>query len=1310
MRKTRSTNGFTALRIEGGIFPPEFLQIVATQEAKQQSSSDYGISRSLNLKDELARYWRIANDLYTTYTERSQRADLDPEKVGVTEWLIPFLQDVLGYRDIEDCGNVDIRGRQFPITHHTCNQTVPLVLTTRNFDLDRSDPRFGEEGRRRSPHALMQEYLNAADNCLWGLISNGTRLRLLRDNPSLTRPAYFEADLELIFQEQLYSDFAAMWLMLHATRLKPVDGKPNLCILESWRKAAHETGERALEKLREGVTEALRQLGNGFIQHPRNGELRKTIAEGQLTAYNLFQELLRLVYRFLFLFTVEERNLLHPPQATEEQRAIYREGYSLARLRELAIRRRYYDQHSDLWRAVQIVFRGLARGAQPLGLNAFGGLFAEEQCPTLDKSRISNERLLEAIRALSYFRSNDTLTRINYRDMDTEELGSVYESLLELHPYIDVEAQPWIFGFVNDITEGSARGSDRRLTGSYYTPSSLVNELIQSTLEPVMAEAIAKRPDNPRAALLELKIIDPACGSGHFLLAAARRMAAEIAKLESDTDTPDELVRQRTLRDVVQHCIYGVDRNPLSVELCRTALWIETVDPEKPLTFLDSHIQCGDSLVGILDPKMLEDGIPDDAYAVLTGDDRNICNELRRKNRQSRSSVQMNIFDQENAQPFNLAIDQMPEETLEDIEAKRKVWEAARENTAWWQEEFRANLYVAAFFAPKTKVNSNKVPVNEDLNRVRLGITMSPGLEEFVTKLARKHRFLHWYLAFPEIMKRGGFDVVIGNPPWERIKLQEQEFFASRSPEIANAPNKAVRERLIRALSRTDATPAEKALYHEFQEAKREAEAASQFIRTSGRYPRTGVGDVNTYAVFAETFMNLIAPSGRAGLIVPTGIATDNSTKKFFEEVSTKGRLVSLYDFENREAIFSGVHRSYKFCLLTLGHNVPQAQFVFFATNVEQLHENERRFSLSPDDIRLINPNTKTCPVFRSKADAELTKKLYSRVPVLIDENKGEEGNPWGISFMRMFDMANDSGLFRTFEQLSAEGARLIGNSWVDTRGEIWVPLYEAKMIHQFDHRWATYKENGKDCRDVTEDEKGRTDFEPLPRYWVPQREVEERLASKGWKRQWLMGWRKITNATNERTIIASFLPIVGIGDSMYIQILDSRIQIEKVLALFGNISTLVCDFIARQKIGGTNLNFFIAKQFAIIPPDYYKLNELDFITPRVMELVYTSESMRPFAQDIGYEGPSFAWNPERRAVLRAELDAYYAHLYGLTRDELRYILDPAEVYGEDYPSETFRVLKQNEIGQFGEYRTQRLVLQAWDRLVAEGRIPRNMR
>ncbi len=1138
--------------------PAEFLQTIAALEAPEQTGLAYGLSKSLALKEELARYWRIANDLHSSYSPRRSG--------GVGEWLMPLLRDVLGYDDL-----TALPGEH--LTHRACRESVPLLLTTSDFELDDADARFGDEGRRQTPHGLMQEYLNDEDDFLWGIVANGAKLRLLRDNSSLTRPACIEADLELMFAEALYADFAALWLTIHASRLRPTNGQPSSCILESWRAQAHQTGERALDNLRDGVTEALRQVGGGFLQHPDNAALRAALDRGELSPEGYFQQVLRFIYRLLFLFAAEERTLLHTPGATDQQRALFAAGYSLARLRERAQRRRHYDQHRDLYEGLRITFAALARGEQALALPALGGLFRADQCPDLERATLANEPLLEAVRNLAFFRTGEGLARVNYRDMGTEELGSVYESLLELQPVVDVHTTPWTFGFVGDGLSGEKpRGSERKLTGSYYTPATLVNELIKSTLEPVLAQAVADDCADPRKAILALRVIDPACGSGHFLLAAARRMATEITRWESASGAA---AHQHALREVVQHCIYGVDRNPLAVELCKTALWIETVEPGKPLTFLDAHIQHGDSLVGVLDPESMANGIPAAAYKPLTGDDRTVCAELKKRNRQAGDAIQGDLFDKDSLLEVAVAtqgLDDMPEDTIEDIERKRIAYEAIDRT----EEERRANLFVGAYFANKTRDGADTVPLTEDFNRLDADLVMRPGVGAAVDRLAGEHGFFHWHIAFAEVMQDGGFDVVLGNPPWERIKLQEQEFFASRSPDIAQAPNKAARDRLIGQLVDEDALPAEKALFAEFQTAQRQAEATSQFVRTGDRFPLAGVGDVNTYAVFAELFFELIGPRGRAGLIVPSGIATDHSTKAFFDKIVVDRRLVSLYDFENREKVFSSIDSRIKFCLLTLsGADRPcsQAEFAFFLHQAEQLRDSERRFGLAAEDFALFNPNTRTCPIFRTRRDMEIARKMYGRAGVLWKEAQGAEPevNPWGVKFSSMFHMSNDSGLFRTREELEQDGWRLEGNVFVRGAAECYLPLYEAKLFHQYDHRFATFdgvsakdRKGGK-ARSMTAAEKADAEQVPLPRYWVPEEEVKKRLdktettpfltgqdrtgqdrtgqdrtgqdrtgqdAFHACRTGSQLALRKITNSTNERTGVFAVIPPFGLSDS----------------------------------------------------------------------------------------------------------------------------------------------------------------------------------
>ncbi|HDR9104566.1 TPA: N-6 DNA methylase [Burkholderia vietnamiensis] len=1487
---TRKTHQLTyrAIRIEGGLIPADELTrltLLADPKDTEQTESHYRIAKGLKLRDEIARDFKIALNLWQDFQVLRQRQDVRLHEVTVREWLIPLLRDVLHFHDIARHSPIEVAGHQYNIGHVGSGGRVPLVLAGVDELLDTAADRFGETNpdtgkiRRRSPFMLTQEALNASDDSLWAMVSNGLSLRILRDNPSLTRPAYIEVDLEAIFAEELLADFSAFWLLANASRFGNAEALPTDCPWERWRDAGQQVGVTVRGKLRNQVANALRALGTGFLSHPANVSLRAALQDAG-SGYDrqaFFEELLRLVYRLIFLSTVEDRRdrgsgerLVFAPDASDEAKARYLDGYSLTWLRERAVRRSQHDRHADLWQALTITFRALEHGEAALGLPAIGGLFDADQCSRLNVTELENRYLLAAVFELAWFRADGSLSRVNYRDMGPEELGSVYESLLELVPDLQglAHAGTARLAFVGDeITDASTKGNTRKLTGSYYTPDSLVQELIKSALEPVIEQTAKANPHRPVDALLELTICDPACGSGHFLLSAARRLADEVAlhraAAEREGGAPTPMDYRHALRDVVSRCIYGVDKNPMAIQLAKTALWLEAYSPDRPLSFVDHHLRVGDALLGVLDPKVLEHGIPDEAYTVLSGDDKAAASALKKQNKADLKSWRAiaggDLLTQAGLAAQAVTVEALDDDTPEHLTAKRQAWVEAEADAQRSKFARLADTYVAAFLAPKLAGTTNTVPLSGYLWGVFSGQPAKAELEGAAQALCRQHAVFHWWLAFPQVAARGGFSVMLGNPPWERIKLQEEEFFATRSPLVATARNKAERSQRIewlregvllhnlnpdleRAEGLAPPNRAEMSLYAGFIAARHGAEAASLYAHDGRRYPLTGVGDVNTYALFAETLLQATAPTGRAGFIVPTGIATDDSTKAYFGHIASSGRLASLYDFENSDGVFPAVHRSYKFSLLTLGA-ANRSKFVCFATRVEHLDDSRRRFTLTPDEFGLINPNTRTCPVFRSERDAELTKKLYRAAPVLIKEAVTDEvseeleaeANPWGINFQTMFHMSNDSGLFRDVPSSLDE--------------PLCLPLYEAKMIHQFDHRWATYidspdgKAGEAETTDVTPTQKTDPAFAVRPRYWVNEREVLVRIANvptkvarawlelhsvqdagqreqvsialadllralaqwvagelfhvaaaspsttKGWtptqaqphiatveaqlqsrfprlsdtlrgeglttkkalsefpkwatqnfntrlrdeqlsvladalrvapmesalldlldgwmdcrSPRWLMGWRDICRSTDERTVIASVMPRVGVGHTM--PLFSTNGNAPQVAAFLGNWLSLTFDYVARQKVGGTHLTYGYLKQLPVLPPDGYTSAALEFIVPRVLELTYTAYDLAPWADDlVAYDhrpdaerGQPFAWNPERRAQLRAELDAYYARFYGLTRDELRYILDPADVMGTEYPSQTFRVLKNSEMKEFGEYRTQRLVLEAWDR------------
>lgn len=1294
---------YVGIRSEGGLIPYDVLDKIAAEESGLgQQPKDFGLPAGRRLTDEIARAWSDAQDYWHIFQRRT--ANLPEGETGTTltrKWISDLLNEqLLGYELTYQPSGAVIGGKNYPISHRAGagEESPPIQIEGFRTDLDRRP-----EGRRLSPQALVQEYLNNSDTHLWGIVSNGLLLRLLRDTSRTSRPSYLEFDLQSILEGNRFNEFAIFYRVCHRTRLPRTADDSTSCWLEKYFQLSIEQGGRVRDKLRDGVEDALKTLGTGFLRHPSNGALRDRVKSGTLTATELHRQLLRLVYRLLFLMVAEERRMIVPegPEADRRQN-LFDRYYSVGRLRSLAEKAIEPSTFGDLWIGLQQTFALFEDGdSNPLGIPPLNGdLFSAVAVKDLQGTHLYNNALLGAMGRLSLFEDHRVRQRVNYSALDVEELGSVYESLLDFQPLLT--EQP------DGMTFELRVGSDRKSTGSYYTRPELVRELIESTLVPVMRERLAEAKDSDsikekekqQEAILSMSVCDPACGSGHFLLAAARRLGRELAKVRTGEDEPTPKEFHLAVRDVIAHCVHGVDVNPLAVDLCKLALWLEAHWTGKPLSFLDHHIKGGNSLIGVLNMEALGNGIPDEAFSAVFGDDKKVASAFKKKNREERRGQPSLPFDAaEHVHQYSEESEQfisIPDDSPSDVRRKKEAYEKTRQRPDWWHDWAGANIWTAAFFLPLVKYDDPTVPTHDKFMSYLRGKHVDALMEGAAIGLATELKFFHWPLEFPDVMASGGFDVMLGNPPWERIKLQEQEFFAQREPGIAEAPTAAARGRMVEQLRTAEPGTRQWALYKEFEVAKHTSEASSVFAREGGRFPLTGCGDVNTYALFAELFTQLPSTRGRAGFIVPTGIATDSTTSKFFAELIEEHRLVQLVDFENRQRIFPAIDSRIKFSLLTIGRNVKEPAFAFFLTSPNQLTEAERCFTLSVAEIARISPNTKTAPIFRSRTDAELTSNIYKRVPVLLEDRKGSVGNPWSFDYMtKMFDMADSSAEFRTAAQLKDAGLSPLANKWGGKGNQLWVPLYEAKMIHHFDHRWATY--DVESSRNSTVLEKSDSSFEPLPRYWLPEARVIERLKTKQWERGWLMGWRDITNATNERTVIAAVYPAVAIGHSIRNMFVAHTPR--SAAALLACLSSLPLDYVARQIQGGTHLTVEILKQLPVLPPSFYTESDINFISRSVLELTYTSHSMASLAHDLGYDGPPFPWDEDRRAQLRAELDAWYARSYGLTRDELRYVLDPKDVFGESFPSETFRVLKEREQKEYGEYRTQRLVLEAFDKL-----------
>jgi hypothetical protein len=699
---------------------------------------------------------------------------------------------------------------------------------------------------------------------------------------------------------------------------------------------------------------------------------------------------------------------------------------------------------------------------------------------------------------------------------------------------------------------------------------------------------------------------------------------------------------------------------------------------------------------------MVAAGVPDAAWEPIEGDDRKAAGALKKRNKLAAAGQRgLNSFwseppQQEAAQVAQAVaeLEAAPDADVAALAWKESRWDRILGSDAYRHQKFVADAWCASFVWSKQPGSfAEAAPTNDLWRQIRDGQGQPPALTVQTTgDLASQYRFFHWHLAFPHVFMDGGFDVVLGNPPWERVKVQEQEFFASRSDEVAGATNAAARKKLIAKLREENPQ-----LWTEWCGASRKADGESHSIRQSGRYPLCGKGDVNTYAIFAEHNRSVLGPNGRAGFIVPTGIATDDTTKDYFGSLVRSRQLSSLYDFRNHDGLFYDVgHRRFKFCLLTVsGRPIDgTARFVFFAESIADIRNPERQFTLAPADITLLNPNTETSPTFRSRHDADINLAMYRRAGILWREADKEDGNPWGLRFMRMFDMANDSGLFRTRAELEASGAHLSGNRFVGTVGEH-LPLIEAKMVHHFDHRFGDYTDKragslDTQLPDVPDERLADATYQPLPRYWVAASEVADRLGDR-WARRWLFGWRDICRSTDERTVIASLVPRAAVGHTTPLMFTD--LEAPLIACLYASLCSFALDYAARQKVGGTHLTYSYLKQLPVLAPAIYAgdtrwqraIPLRDFIVPRILELTYTAWDLEAFARDIGCDGPPFRWDPERRFLLRCELDATFFHLYGLSRDEANYVMD------------TFPIVRKNDEKAHREYRTKRVILEIYD-------------
>lgn len=1236
-----------------------------------------------------------------------------------------------------------------------------------NRPLDRRSSRRSEE---TAPSTQLIRYLRRIDDytaggCRWGILTNGARWRLYFSGARSVVEDFIEIDLTLLFDvdgdapllgSALSEGERSHWLRVFLLMF----GRASFDMPSATKQTFHLRALSEGKFYEERVAKNLSAIVFQRVYPSLANSLHKSVPDADLNEVRHASMIF--LYRVLFLLYAEDRDLL----PVRDKRF---DDYALREKVRGDIRKRkdendtFSSTQGRYWFQISSLCKALDKGDPSIGLPPYnGGLFDEEKTPLLAKATIADDVIADVIDALSFEIGEDGQRRyINYRDLSVQQLGSIYERLLEFEPVIEngiFDIRPNIFA--------------RKGSGSYYTPDDLVGVIINETVKPLINEAIEafrnaaedilkERIDeerklarlerlDPAEAILGLKICDPAMGSGHFLVSLVDFLAVEVIdamaeaqaivtwaeynsplttrihdirkQIQNNADTGDWTLDDDQLDDrhlisrmVLKRCIYGVDKNQMAVELAKVALWLHTFTVGAPLSFLDHHLACGDSLFGMTVRQGM-DKITKKWNSSL------LINAAMTKAMASASSM--------------IAIEKLTDAEIAEAQESANIWHGIVEMVGPL-DAFLKLLRAFDWLDLKTKEEKTAVlgfldgrygdPF--DLATGKIELTASGrDADDFryilsrAKELIQEERFLNWQLTFPGVWSKweslrpdGGFDAMIGNPPWDKIKLQQVEWFAARRPKIAMQGRASDRKKMIGALE-ADKDP----LFADYAKASDRAMDSLRMAKTLGDYPLLGRGDINLYSLFVERALTLLKPTGISGLLTPSGIASDKGASVFFKSVATTGRLAALYDFENRrtryhqDPFFPDVDSRFKFCATIVGadqRTFKRTNCAFFLQDVSELQDKNRCFPLAADDFAAVNPNTGTAPIFRSRRDAALTTAIYKRLPVLVDRSSGEEVSTWPVKYSTMFHMTNDSGLFRTRVELEEkEGAfPKNGNVWGSAKGD-WLPLYVGRMIHQYDHRAASVVMNDGNVHnaalsgEVTPEMKANPSFSPMPNYWVNASEVNWEHTSR-----WAISFRDIARATDMRTIIAATVPEAGFGNKAPLLEFEEGIEGEVYVPLLANLNSLVLDYVARSKVQSTSVNAYIVEQFPVVEPVTFantwfgQTKAIDLVRAMVLELTYTAHDMAPFAKDLGHVDengevlPPFDWNEERRLTLKAKLDAIFFWLYGVfdpvniktSRDDISYIYS------------TFPIVERQEMATYHRYLSRDICLAYLNALVA---------
>jgi hypothetical protein len=1287
----------------GNIISDDFVEILREPEfrheaLRRESFAMPGKTPPKSVDEDMAACYELLRERWEAIRAEVATYDLPTLR---SRWIMPLLH-ALDYDPIYLQANIVVGdgadAPSFNLSHRGGKtENAPITHTVpwgQDLDAKPSSPRGA-----RSPHDTLQRFLNVSSGDHWALLTNGRRLRILRDfHHSLTK-GYVECDLEGLLESGDIGDFRALYRLAHASRF--MQDEEGLSPLERCHSSSRETGVEVGKKLRNQVKEAIEILGNGFL----TGELMARLQQDADACRAYYREILHLIYRLLFLFFVEQKGW------APMRSPLYVESYSVSGLRDRATDpNAARDEHHDLWEGLKITFRLVREGFEfPDGqVPAYGGqLFDDRHFAILNGTPLRNCDLLAAIHRLCLFERQKVLHRINYARLQIDALGSVYESLLDYTPRVLPKPEA-IDG--RECPAGSfvldPRGTARKTSGSYYTDRRLVAQLIDSALRPVMADRLvgARSTREKERALLSITVCDPACGSAAFLVAAMDALGEELASVRAGDEQPSDHHLRQAKRDVLQNCIFGVDLNPMAAELAKVSLWIAAAMPDLPLNFLDNHIKCGNSLIGApLDHRPSE--VPDEAFRPVTGDDRRVAQAVRTRNREERSGQKTIDFGPpepigaEDAAAYQDMIT-LPERVPGEVEEKQRKYERWRASEAFRRQKLECDVWCSAFFWPLTN-SHGWLPTTANYVRVlREPSSIPPEVREQIEQLAERHGFFHWRLEYPAIFARGGFDCILGNPPWEQVKVNEREWFAGKVAEIADEDSAPARDRKIKALAQT-----QPALYESWLDALLASENVGKFVRGCQRFPLTGCGDLNTYPLFTEHAFSALSSKSRVGMVVKTGLLVNETWAGFVRRLLQNGHIVHAFDFVNTRGLFPGLAPPERFTLLALtSHGEPTrpTRMAFLCESVDELSEPERVYELSSSEVLAVNPNTGTLPQFCRARDAAVTARIYSRVPVL--RHIEPDTNPWGIRYHRMFDMKNDAARFvdNTLEPLLEAGWELGGDGIFRRADERMLPLYEAKLFDCYDHRHGTFEGVPRTRRFVrkatpsrpTAANKTNPCYEVMARYWVHEDDFSEKTRELHWEHDWVFALQDITRSTTmQQSAVGTIVPWSPLSNACPALLFDTEDRPRTALLFAAVFTSLPFDYVVRQKLAGAHLNLFVIEQLAAPTPEHFDrpfridgrdVAAGDLVGQCALELLCVTHSLMPFGRHFGRTDP-YAWDEEHRFRLRRAVDALMANLYGMSRDEF------------DYALSVFRIINEQDMKHHGRLRTWEMCLEYYD-------------